>query len=151
MNLTLMAAADLEWGIGIDGKLPWHLPEDLKRFKARTMGKIVVMGRKTVETLPSSLPGRRIVTLTRNPRREEETHLAGLLASLASEPDEVIVAGGGEVYRALLPYCAKAEITRVKAVHDCDTRLLNLSEHGWTLVRSEPLSEISDLEEWRPA
>ncbi|MCS4089556.1 dihydrofolate reductase [Rhizobium sp. BK176] len=149
MNLTLMAAADLEWGIGIDGKLPWLVPEDLKRFKARTMGKAVVMGRKTVETLPSTLPGRRILTLTRNPIGFGSHDLGSLLLHLASEPDEVIVAGGGEVYRALLPYCAKAEITRVKAVHDCDTRLLNLSEHGWTLVRSEPLSEVSDLEEWR--
>ena len=151
MNLTLIAAADLEWGIGIDGKLPWHIPEDLKRFKARTMGKEVVMGRKTVETLPTSLPGRRIVTLTRNPRKSEETHLVGLLAHLSGTTDEVIVAGGGEVYRALLPYCARAEITRVKGVYAADTRLINLSEHGWKLVKSTPLSENSDIEEWIPA
>jgi dihydrofolate reductase len=151
MNLTLMAAADLEWGIGIDGKLPWHVPEDLKRFKARTMGKLVVMGRKTVETLPSSLPGRRIVTLTRNPRQPDEVNLDGLLTLLASQTDEVIVAGGGEIYRALLPHCVKAEITRVNAIHHCDTRLINLSDNGWKLVRSEALSETSNLEEWRRA
>jgi dihydrofolate reductase len=151
MNLTLMAAADLEWGIGIDGKLPWRVPEDLRRFKERTMGKMVVMGRKTVETLPTSLPGRRLVTLTRNPRRSEETHVTGLLAHLSGTTDEVIVAGGGEVYRALLPYCTKAEITRVKGVHACDTRLINLSEHGWTRTSVTPLSEIADIEVWRPA
>jgi dihydrofolate reductase len=151
MNLTLMAAADLEWGIGVDGKLPWHLPEDLKRFKARTMGKAVVMGRKTVETLPTSLPGRRILTLTRSPLGFGQHDLASLLTALASETDEVIVAGGGEVYRALLPYCNRAEITRVKGVYTADTRLIDLSEHGWTLKSSDPLSEISDIEHWTRA
>lgn len=151
MNLTLMAAADLEWGIGVDGKLPWHLPEDLKRFRARTMGKAVVMGRKTVETLPTSLPGRRILTLTRSPLGFGQHDLAGLLTALASETDEVIVAGGGEVYRALLPYCNRAEITRVKGVYTADTRLIDLSEHGWTLKSSDPLSEISDIEQWTRA
>jgi dihydrofolate reductase len=148
MMLTLMAAADLEWGIGVSGGLPWYVPEDLKRFKARTMGKTVVMGRKTVETLPSPLPGRRIVTLTRSPRRSEETHLAGLLAHVSGTTDEVIVAGGGEVYSLLLPYCTKAEITRIMGVYPCDTHLADLSQHGWTLASSTPLSEISDIEEW---
>lgn len=155
MNLTLMAAADLEWGIGIDGKLPWHVPEDLKRFKARTMGKEVVMGRKTVETLPSVLVGRYILALTRDPTWHRYGFLSltleRLLERLSVEDDEVIVAGGGEVYRALLPHCNKAEITRIKGVYPADTRLINLSEHGWTLTSVTPLSEIADIEEWRPA
>ncbi|MDW9478985.1 dihydrofolate reductase [Sinorhizobium meliloti] len=153
MNLTLMAAADLQWGIGVDGKLPWHLPEDLKRFKARTMGKEVVMGRKTVATLPSALVGRHVLTLTRNPGGYvrygfASFDLPGLLARLEAEDDEVIVAGGGEVYQALLPYCNRAEITRVKGIYPADTRLINLSEHGWTLASRTPLSEIADIEEW---
>ncbi|MBY3151206.1 dihydrofolate reductase [Rhizobium laguerreae] len=151
MNLTLMAAADLEWGIGAAGALPWHVPEDLKHFKARTMGKTVVMGRRTVDTLPSSLPGRRILTLTRHPRGSDETHLPGLLGHVAGTEDEVIVAGGGEVYSLLLPYCTRAEITRIKGVYPCDTHLVDLSKHGWTLIGSEPLSEISNIEQWTRA
>lgn len=151
MTLTLLAAADLEWGIGIDGRLPWHVPEDLKRFRTRTMGKAVIMGRKTVDTLPSSLPGRRIVTLSRSPTGPDSHDMASLISSLPDLGDDVIVAGGGEVYRALLPHCGRAEITRIKAVHRCDAHLVNLAEYGWTMVSSTPLSEISDLEEWIPA
>jgi dihydrofolate reductase len=155
MNLTLMAAADLEWGIGIDGKLPWHVPEDLKRFKARTMAKEVVMGRKTVETLPSVLEGRHILVLTRDLTWQrsgfQPLTLEYLLERLSYSDEEVIVAGGGEVYRALLPHCNKAEITRIKGVYSTDTRLINLSEHGWALASVTPLSEIADIEEWRPA
>lgn len=155
MNLTLIAAADLEWGIGIDGKLPWHIPEDLKRFRARTMGKEVVMGRKTVETLPSALAGRHVLLLTRDPNYLRYGYhsitLEALLERLSPEEDEAFVAGGGEVYRALLPYCARAEITRVKGVYAADTRLINLSENGWKLVKSTPLSENTDIEEWIPA
>lgn len=150
MNLTILAAADTDWGIGIDGRLPWHLPEDLKRFRERTMGKTVVMGRRTVATLPSKLPGRRIVTLTRTPIGFDAYDLGGLLAHLANLGKEAIVAGGGEVYGAMLPYCTKAEITRVHGTHACDTRMIDLGEHGWTLVGSRPLSENSNIEEWRP-
>lgn len=150
MNMTLMAAADLEWGIGIDAKLPWHVPEDLKRFRERTMGKTVVMGRKTVETLPSSLPGRRIITLTRTPMGFGTHDLGSLVTHFAGHDEEIIAAGGGEVYRALLPVCKKAEITRIKGVYKCDTHLPDLREHGWTQVSSVRLSDISDIEEWRP-
>ncbi len=150
MNLTILAAADAAWGIGASGGLPWRLPEDLKWFMRRTMGKTVVMGRNTVDTLPSDLPGRRIVTLTRSPFGADAYDFDGLLDHLAAGDDEVIVAGGGEVYRTLLPFCRRAEITRVKGTYDCDTRMVDLGSHGWTLVSTSPLSANANIEEWIP-
>jgi dihydrofolate reductase len=149
MILTMLAAADADWGIGLEGGLPWRVPEDLRWFKERTMGKTVVMGRNTVNTLPSKLPGRRIVTLTRRPEGPDETDLPGLLALPSSTGDEeIVIAGGGEVYRVLMPHCGMAEITRIKGEYRCDTHMPDLSRHGWTLVGVRPLSPIADIEQW---
>jgi len=150
MNLTLIAAADPAWGIGIDGRLPWRIPEDLRRFRARTMGRQVIMGRKTVGTLPSSLPGRDILTLTRKPSGPGTYDLAGLLNHLWDVREEVFVAGGAEVYRSLLGFCGLAEITRVGKAHGCDTRMIDLGEHGWEMTGTEDLCELATVEYWRP-
>jgi dihydrofolate reductase len=152
-NLTLLAAADANWGIGLDGGLPWRCPEDLRNFKTRTMGKTVFMGRWTFETLPSTLPGRTIVVLSRSPPPGSslitlETAL-GYVADIKHE--EFIVAGGAAVYEAALPYCAKAEITRIAGEYECDTRMADLEAAGWTKTSESRLSDIATVEEWRPS
>lgn len=109
--------------IGVDGRLPWHLPADLKRFKAQTMGKPMIMGRKTFESFPSPLPGRRHIVLTRDAawRRdgaEVATSVDAALA-LAGEGD-VAVIGGAEIFALLLPLADRIELTEVHLSPDGD-------------------------------
>ncbi|WP_343521037.1 dihydrofolate reductase [Sphingomonas sp.] len=102
--------------IGADGKLPWHLPADLKRFKAQTMGKPMVMGRKTFESFPSPLPGRRHIVLT----RDTSWHADGAEAAasvedalrLAGEGD-IAVIGGAEIFALFLAHADRIELTEV--------------------------------------
>jgi dihydrofolate reductase len=109
--------------IGRDGKLPWHLPADLKRFKAQTMGKPMVMGRKTFESFPSPLPGRRHIVLTRDSLWQAEG------AEVAHSPDEalamagagdVAVIGGAEVFALFLDAADRIELTEVHGEHQGD-------------------------------
>ena len=103
--------------IGVDGQLPWHLPADLKRFKALTMGRAMVMGRKTFESFPSPLPGRRHIVLTR------DTAWAAEGAEVAHDPDAALalagpdaaVIGGAEIFALLLPRIERVELTEVHA------------------------------------
>src|SRR5436190_5277929 len=89
-RITLVVARAQNGVIGRDGKLPWHLPADLKRFKALTMGSVMVMGRKTFESLPGLLPGRRHVVLT----RDRQWHAEG--AEVARDKDEALQLAGSE-------------------------------------------------------
>lgn len=102
--------------IGVDGKLPWHLPADLKRFKAQTMGKPMVMGRKTFESFPSPLPGRRHIVLTRDGSwRRDGAEVAASVEdalALAGESD-IAVIGGGEIFALFLDRAERIELTEV--------------------------------------
>ena len=102
--------------IGVDGRLPWHLPADLKRFKAQTMGKPMIMGRKTFESFPSPLPGRRHIVLTRDATWQREgaevaTSVEDALA-LAGRGD-IAVIGGAEIFALFLPLAGRIELTEV--------------------------------------
>ncbi len=119
-RVTLIAAMDRNRAIGVDGRLPWHLPDDLKRFKALTLGKPILMGRKTAQSLGRALPGRRNLVLTRG----SGAPFAGMEAVATLDEAlrraagvELMVIGGGEVYRLALPLAARLELTEV------DTRL----------------------------
>ena len=109
--------------IGKDGGLPWHLPQDLKRFKALTMGAPMIMGRKTFESLPKLLPGRRHIVLTRSNWQAEGVEVArsvdGAL-SLVSEP-RVSVVGGAEIFRLFEPLADRVELTEVHGRPEGDT------------------------------
>lgn len=119
--MNAIAAVSRDWGIGRAGELLFHIPEDLRRFRALTTGGTVIMGRKTLDSLPGGrpLPNRRNLVLTRNAafarpgvetvRSPEE--LPALLEG--QDPDRVWVCGGGEIYRLLLPWCRTCHITRV--------------------------------------
>jgi dihydrofolate reductase len=111
--------------IGLDGKMPWHLPADLKRFKALTMGKPMIMGRKTFESLPGLLPGRRHIVLTRDTKwsaLEAET-VHNVAEALALAGDDVAIIGGAEIYRLLLPNADRIELTEVHLSPAGDTML----------------------------
>ncbi|PNU01762.1 dihydrofolate reductase [Novosphingobium guangzhouense] len=110
--------------IGRDGALPWRLPADLRRFKALTMGKPMVMGRKTFESFPSPLPGRRHIVLTRDSGWQAEgaevVHSVEAALALAGE-GEVAVIGGAEINALFLPLATRIELTQVAGDHEGDT------------------------------
>lgn len=115
--VTLIAALDRQRAIGRNGNMPWHLPADLKRFKALTLGKPVLMGRKTAVSIGRSLPGRRNLVLTRKmqaPYAGQET-VASLNAAIAAcaDADELMVIGGGELYAQTLPLASRLYLTWV--------------------------------------
>ena len=123
-RITLIVARSLAGVIGREGKLPWHIPADLKRFKAITMGSAMVMGRKTFESLPGILPGRRHIVLTRDrdwkAEGAEVAHSADEALALAgNEPVSVI--GGADVFALFLPLADRVELTEVLADIPGDT------------------------------
>jgi dihydrofolate reductase len=115
-RITLVVARARNGVIGRDGRLPWHLPADLKRFKALTMGSAMVMGRRTFESLPGLLPGRRHIVLTRDcewsAEGAEVAHTVEGALALAGE-DTVSVVGGAEIFALFLPLADRIELTEV--------------------------------------
>ena len=121
MQVSLLAALDRNFAIGKHNALPWHLPDDLKRFKALTLGKPVLMGRKTAESLGRALPKRRNLVLTRSGRVPFEgmqavASIEDALAVAARDGDELCVIGGGEVYALALPLATHMRLTLVDTV-----------------------------------
>ncbi|MDP1734888.1 MAG: dihydrofolate reductase [Sulfuritalea sp.] len=135
--LTLIAAVASNGVIGIDNRLPWRLPADLKRFKALTLGHTVIMGRKTWESLPASfrpLPGRRNVVITRNAsyRAEGATVATSLPAAIAAAGNgEAFVIGGAELYAAALPLADRLQLTEIDAAFDGDTHFPDVARREW--------------------
>jgi dihydrofolate reductase len=127
--------------IGADGGLPWHLPEDLKLFRAMTTGSTVVMGRRTWESLPDRfrpLPGRTNVVLTSDPQWSAEgAHRAGSVAEVLARNESIWVIGGGAVYAAFLPHADRLVITDVDAIVAGDTWAPVLGA-GWRLEARTP-------------
>src|SRR5688500_8128608 len=117
MELVLIAAMDRNHAIGRDNELPWRLPDDLKRFKALTMGKPVLMGRKTLDSIGRALPGRRNIVVSRQAAITVDGVIAArsLDEALAAAQDapEVMVIGGAEIYAQLLPRTQTIHLTRV--------------------------------------
>jgi dihydrofolate reductase len=147
--MKLIAAVSRDWAIGNGPKLLFHIPEDLHRFQALTTGGTLVMGRKTMDTMPGgkSLPRRTTVVLTRNReyRREDVlvVHSVAELLSL-SLPEPVFVAGGGEIYSLLLPYCDEAYLTLVDAAPEADVYFPRLDQDPqWVLT------ECSEEKNWK--
>lgn len=138
MILVLARAAD--GTIGKDGALPWHLPPDLKRFKALTTGKPMIMGRKTFESFPAVLPGRRHIVLSRDPawRAEgvESVHSLDDALHLAGE-GEVAVVGGAEIYAMFTRLAQRVEATEVHADVPGDTNMAGLGPEWREIAREE--------------
>nr|WP_284698883.1 dihydrofolate reductase [Sphingomonas lycopersici] len=133
--------------IGRDGGLPWRLPADLKRFKAQTMGRPMIMGRKTFESFPTPLPGRRHIVLTRDPAwRAEGAEVARDVAgALALAGEDAAVIGGAEVFALFLPLADRVELTEVHLDAEGDTIVPPFT--GWR----ETAREDHPAAEGRPA
>ena len=149
--ITLVVARARNGVIGREGKLPWHIPADLKRFKALTMGSVMVMGRRTFDSLPGLLPGRRHVVLTRdrswNAEGAEVAHSVEEALAVAGR-ERVSVIGGAEIFAMFLPLADRIELTEVLDDVAGDTILADPRNSGnW---RETP-GEEHLAEEGRPA
>lgn len=126
--------------IGRDGKLPWHIPDDLKHFKALTMGTPMVMGRKTFDGLPRLLPGRRHIVITRDPDWSADgAEVAnGPQAALAlADSERVSVIGGAEIFRLFEPIADEVELTQVHSNPEGDTFMPPFDPAEWREVARE--------------
>lgn len=147
--MKAIVAVDKNWGIGRGKKLLVHLPGDLNYFKEKTLGKIVVMGRETLESLPGKrpLPGRRNIVLTRNRGYGTECPLCHskqeLLDLIMGENDEdVFIIGGEKVYRDFLPSCDTCYVTKIDESYDADKFFPNLDEDDdFSLIGESPTYE----------
>jgi dihydrofolate reductase len=149
--ITLIVAVADSGVIGRDNTLPWHLPEDLKRFKRLTMGKPILMGRKTFESIGKPLPGRQNIVVTRdtNYRREGVTvvHDAEAALRAAGPVPEIMVIGGAELFAALLPRAGRIHLTRVHGNIPGDVMWPALDEREWSVVERESHS-ADDRHTW---
>lgn len=141
MNLSIIAAMDERGGIGWRNRLPWHLPDDLKRFKKLTMGHYLIVGRKTYESIGQPLVGRTMIVLSRNQNTlsQQGVLVVGTLEAALdichqAKENEVFVAGGAEVFEAALPTADKLYLTIVLAVVEADTFFPPWDEGEWEIV-----------------
>ncbi len=135
MKLSLVVAMDKNRVIGIDGGLPWHLSSDLKYFRDITMGKPIIMGRKTHESIGRPLPGRRNIVVTRNKSFEAEgcdvvTSLDAALELIADEPEAMMI-GGASLYLDTLPVADQLYMTEVHAEVQGDTWFPEIDPEQW--------------------
>ena len=143
-GVVLIAALDRNRAIGKGNAMPWHLPDDLKRFKALTLGKPVLMGRKTAESLGRALPKRRNLVLTRSGRVPFEgmqavASIEDALAVAARDGDELCVIGGGEVYALALPFATTMHLTHVEtAVDGADAFFPHVDAPAWREIARSP-------------
>jgi dihydrofolate reductase len=148
MKVSLIAAMAKNRAIGLGNGLPWHLPPDLRRFKALTTGRTLIMGRKTFETLRGPLPWRTTIVVT---RREGYAPPGVLVArsideALArAEGDEVFVAGGEDVFRQTLDRADRLYLTRIYQDFPGDTFFPEFDESAWRLVEREDHAATAEI------
>lgn len=139
--INLIVAASTNNVIGVAGALPWHLSDDLKRFKAITMGKPIVMGRKTYESIGRPLPGRQNIVVTTQADfvadGSDVVNSRAAALQAAGDADEIMVIGGGEIYRLFLPLAACVYLTRVAVEVAGDAFFAPLDESIWLQVSRE--------------
>ena len=125
MKISLIVAIDKARGIGKNGKMPWHLSEDLKYFKAKTLGKPVIIGKNTFLSIGKPLPGRMNIVLTRDPLLKfEGCHMAHTLEEaiqLAGPVEEIMIIGGGNIYKQAIAQAQTIYLTLIDKVFDADT------------------------------
>lgn len=139
----MIVAVDENWAIGNKGQLLCHISEDLKYFKKKTTGKVVIMGRKTLESLPGGkpLPNRTNVILTTDPNFEKDgcivVHNVEEVLALKEKfnDGDLMVTGGASVYEQLLPYCDTCYITKIHERFEADTHISNLDKNEDFIIR----------------
>jgi len=152
--MNFIVAVDEDWNIGKDNGLLFHIPEDMKHFRAKTMGKAVVMGEATLRSLPGGKPlsGRTNIVLSDDPSFNAEgaavvRSMSGLFREIEKyKSEDVFVIGGASVYNQLMDYCGAAYITKVMAKAPADKSINSLDgRDGWTLEESSDIKEHDGL------
>lgn len=138
--ISLIVAHDINRVIGFENKMPWHIPGDLAYFKKVTMDKAIVMGRNTFESIGRVLPGRKNIIVTRNPNYQVEgaevvNDLAKAIEIAAAYHDEVMIIGGEQIFRAILPKADRLYITFIQQVFEGDTYFPPYGDE-WVLVET---------------
>ncbi len=139
MTLTIIVATDRARGIGIDNRLPWHLPEDLAHFKRLTTGHPIIMGRKTFESIGRPLPGRRNIVVSRNPAWrhagvESALSLPAAVALVQTAQDaraDAFIIGGAGIFDEALPLCERLIVTEIDKTFSCDTFFPAIDANQW--------------------
>lgn len=153
--MNLIVAADKNWAIGMNNKIMWSIPADMKFFREKTTGHVVVMGRKTLESFPGGQPlkKRTNIVLTQNKNYKVKDVIVvhskeELLEELKKYEDkEIYVIGGGSIYRMLLPYCDTAYVTKIDHAYQADTWFPNLDEmEEWKMTEVSEEQTCFDLE-----
>lgn len=141
--IVLVAALARNRVIGADGDMPWHLPSDLKRFKAITLGKPMVMGRKTFEAIGRPLPGRRTIVVTRDASWQAEgveiaTDLESAIARAGeTNPEEIVIAGGGQIYAQAIEEADRLRLTWIEVAPEGDTVFPEVDPAQWREISRE--------------
>nr|WP_296041426.1 dihydrofolate reductase [uncultured Blautia sp.] len=153
--MNIIVAADSNWGIGKNNQLLVSIPADMKMFRQETTGKVVVMGRKTLESFPNGLPlkNRTNIVLTGNKNYKVNGAIIvhtveELLEEIKKYPsDEVYCIGGDSVYKQLLPYCDTAHVTKIDFAYEADSHFPNLDEMPeWKITAESEEQTYFDLE-----
>ena len=153
--MNLIVAVDRNWGIGKNNKLLVSIPSDMKFFREATNGKVVAMGRKTLESFPNGLPlkNRTNIVLTRDPSyKVDGAIIVHTIDEMLEElkkynEEEIFVIGGESIYRQMLPHCRRAFITKIDQAFDADTFFPNLDElEEWKQVYESEEQTCFDIE-----
>ena len=153
--MNIIVAADKNWGIGRNNELLVSIPADMKMFREETTGKVVVMGRKTLESFPNGLPlkNRTNIVITKNKDYDAKGAIVvhsieEALEEIKAYPEEQIyIIGGEQIYRQFLPYCDRAYITKIDYHYEADTHFPNLDEDPeWEMTHISDEQTYYDLE-----
>lgn len=141
-QLIIIAAAGENNALGINNDLPWHLPDDFKRFKALTSGHKIIMGRKTLESFPKALPKREHIVVTRDKTYVPKfpctmVHSLEEAIAFVAEDERAFIIGGGEIYRQSLQVATDIELTRIHHSFEADTFFPEIDMGIWELVEEE--------------
>lgn len=140
MDISIIVAVAKNGVIGKDNHLPWHLSEDMKHFRALTTGNVVIMGRKTFDSIGKPLPNRRNIVLSRSVEKIEGCEIFSDVENLLTDPTlkqkKIFIMGGGEIYRLFLPLAKKIYLTKVDATLEGDTTFPEIGEE-WMRYSSE--------------
>lgn len=153
--MNLIVAADKNWGIGKDNSLLVSIPNDMKQFRRMTTGKVVVMGRKTLESFPGGLPLKNRINIVMSNNRGYQVKGAVVVHSLEElfselekyDADDIYVIGGELIYRLLLPYCDAAYVTKIEHVYEADAYFPDLDAlPEWKVTETSEEQTYFDLE-----
>lgn len=139
-KIIIIAAAGENNALGYANDLPWHLPDDFKRFKRLTSGHKIVMGRKTLESFPKALPNREHIVVTRNTNYKpkiESTVVHSIDTAIAMATEDMYVIGGGEIYKQSMHLATHIELTRIHSTFKADTFFPEIDETIWKVTKQE--------------